>query len=69
MDNHTEYRLAFILPESRQLLGIQNSGDVELPRISVPMWQRPAEQLTRLIEETWNIRTLGHCRRCASRAT
>ena len=58
MDNHTEYRLAFILPESRQLLGIQNSGDIELPRISVPMWQRPAEQLTRLIEETWNIRTL-----------
>jgi hypothetical protein len=58
MTDGTEYRLAFILRESRQLLGIQASGAVELPRVIVPMWQRPAEQLTRLIEETWQIKSL-----------
>lgn len=56
MVDQTEYRLAFILPKSRQLLGTIGFG--ELPRISIPMWQRPAEQLTQLIEAQWKIKTI-----------
>jgi hypothetical protein len=58
MVEQTDYRLAFILPESRQLLGIRDSKAVELPRMSIPMWHRPAEQLTQLIEERWHIKTI-----------
>jgi Phosphotransferase enzyme family len=56
MVDQTEYRLAFILPQSCQLLGIIGTG--ELPRISIPRWQRPAEQLTALIEAKWQIKTI-----------
>lgn len=55
---HTDYRLALILPHSRQLLGISGPGTVELPVIRVPVWERAAEQLTRQIEDRWNIRTI-----------
>jgi hypothetical protein len=52
------YRLAFILPESRRLLAMQADGTCELPTIDIPLWRRPAEQLTQLIEERWQIRTV-----------
>jgi hypothetical protein len=58
MIEYTEYRLAFILPESHQLLGLKTNGVCELPQIKIPLWRRPAEQLTHLIEETWKIKTL-----------
>lgn len=58
MIEHTDYRLAFILPHSRDLLGVKRSGTVELPVVSIPLGKRPAEQLTRQIEERWKIRTI-----------
>jgi hypothetical protein len=59
MVDYTEYRLAFVLPGSLQLLGMRCFGSgVVLPRVSIPTWERPAEQLTRVIEEKWNIKTL-----------
>jgi hypothetical protein len=41
MPEQTEYRLALILPESRQLLGIRSGETAELPRLSIPSWERP----------------------------
>ncbi|HUD55250.1 MAG TPA: hypothetical protein VMR02_08485 [Terracidiphilus sp.] len=58
MIEHTDYRLALIIPHSRQLLGIPGSGAVELPVVSIPQRERPAEQLTIQIEERWNIKTI-----------
>jgi len=58
MIEQTEYRLAFILPASCQLIGKSISGTLELPTISIPMWERPAEKLTRLIKERWLIDTI-----------
>jgi hypothetical protein len=52
------YRIAFILPESRHLLAMQADGARELPTIDIPLWRRPAEHLTRLIEERWQITTV-----------
>lgn len=57
MADHTDYRLAFLLPQTRQLLAIKTSDEAELPRIGIPRWSRPAEQLTGLIGDKWNIRT------------
>jgi hypothetical protein len=58
MIEHTDYRLALILPQSRQLLGIQGAGAIELPTISISPWERPAEQLTGRIEDKWKIQTI-----------
>src|SRR5258708_26814080 len=57
MPDHTVYRLAFLLPKTRQLLGIKSSDEAELPRVVVPRWSRRAEQWTELIRRKWNIRT------------
>jgi hypothetical protein len=58
MPEQTEYRLALILPESRQLLGIRSGETAELPRLSIPSWERPVEQLTRIAEEQWKIKSI-----------
>jgi len=52
MIEQTDYRLAFVLPHSRQLLGIPGSGPADLPDLSISLRERAAEQLTTLIEET-----------------
>lgn len=57
MTNYTEYRLAFLLPQTRQLLAIKGRREAELPRIGIPKWSRAAEQLTGLILKKWNIKT------------
>jgi hypothetical protein len=58
MLDQIDYRVALILPQSRQLLARQNDGTYELPTISIPRFRRPAEQLTRLIEKMWSIKTV-----------
>jgi thiamine kinase-like enzyme len=55
---YTDYRLAFILPETRQLLASLASGIAALPSIEISRWNRPAEQLTRLIRLTWDIQAV-----------
>lgn len=58
MVEYIDYRLALIEPESRQLLGIDVAGIPEFPWLSIPRWERPAEQLTRLVEKRWGIKTI-----------
>jgi hypothetical protein len=55
MIEQTDYRLAFILPHSRQLLGIACPGSLDFPVLSIPSFRRAADQLTRRIEERWKI--------------
>jgi hypothetical protein len=58
MADHMDYRLALVSSESRQVLGIRGCDTNELPRISIPRWERPAEQLTTLIKENWQAKTV-----------
>lgn len=58
MAEFMDYRLALILPDTRQLLGLQSCGDIELPRTSIPARQRVTEQLTRAIGERWQIKNI-----------
>jgi Phosphotransferase enzyme family len=58
MIEQIDYRLAFILPQARQILASEASGIIALPSIGISRWNRPAEQLTRLIRSTWNIQAI-----------
>jgi hypothetical protein len=49
-----EYRVALALP-GRQVLVTGASGSAQLPRVTVPKWSRPAEQLTMSIAERWHV--------------
>jgi hypothetical protein len=53
-----EYRLALILPQSRQLLTNTEFNVVCLPSISIPASHRPAEYLTKVIEDMWQMKTI-----------
>lgn len=58
MTDSMNYRLALILPQSRQFLAIEVDETYVLPQISISKWERCAEQLTRLIEERWYIKSV-----------
>ena len=58
MIEHADYQLALILPHSRQLLGMASLDTTELPVVRIPLWERPAEQLTKQIEARWKISTI-----------
>jgi hypothetical protein len=58
MTESINYRLALILPQSRQLLATKVDETYMLPQVSIPRWERCAEQLTRLIGERWHIKSV-----------
>jgi hypothetical protein len=58
MSENEEYRVALILSESRQLLGIKTTGLIALPRINIPMWSRPAQHLTQSLLQRWKLKTI-----------
>jgi hypothetical protein len=58
MADFINYRLALILPHSRQVVAARVDDTLLLPQTSIPLWERPAEQLTRLIEERWRIKSI-----------
>src|SRR5579859_6787575 len=58
MIEQIDYRLAIILPQARKILASETSGTTALPSIGISRWNRPAEQLSRLIRSTWNIQAI-----------
>lgn len=58
MADYAEYRVAFVLPDSHQVLGMRGPNGTDLPQINTSTRERQAAELTRLIEEKWNIKTL-----------
>jgi thiamine kinase-like enzyme len=58
MIEQIDYRLAFLLPQARQILASDASGIPTLPSIAISRWNRPVEQLTRLIRSTWNMQAI-----------
>jgi hypothetical protein len=40
------------------VLVTQDSGSAQLPRVTIPKWTRPAEELTAAIEERWHIKSV-----------
>ena len=53
-----EYRLVLIKSGSHAMWA-ENKGDMlRLPRVAIPRWTRPAEQLQKAIESSWGIRSI-----------
>jgi hypothetical protein len=55
----TEYLLALVLPQSREVLAIMNvDGGYVLPSIHIPQWTRPAEQLQKAVRMAWKLHVI-----------
>jgi hypothetical protein len=53
-----EYRLALIVPRTHMLLAERSGAVLRLPRISLPKWTRPAEQVQQIVQEMWGMHVL-----------
>lgn len=58
MVDSVDYRLALVLPLSRQIIALQVNGTYVLPLIAISLSERPTQQLNRLIEEQWSIKSV-----------
>lgn len=57
MTEQEEYRVVLVFPASRQILAVQDRGTFCLPRIVIPKWTRPVEELADAIYEKWQLRS------------
>lgn len=53
-----EYRVVLVEPESRAVLAVDADDENRLPRVTIPRWTRPAQQLRNAIRTTWGAETL-----------
>jgi hypothetical protein len=53
-----EYRVALIDSSSPMLLTVAGSGGSSLPRVRIPKWTRPAEEINDVIWREWQLHTL-----------
>jgi hypothetical protein len=50
-----EYRLFLVPAQSRQLLAFREGLCWRLPKVSIPKWARPAEQLQHAVRDAWGL--------------
>lgn len=55
LTEYDQYRVALVLPGSQRVLTRRQGKDLLLPRVNIPKWTRPAEELTTCIQEKWNL--------------
>jgi hypothetical protein len=53
-----EYRVALIVPESREVLALAGLGAYEWPLVEVPRWARQAQALQKAIMEKWSVHSI-----------
>ncbi len=53
-----DYRIALIVPQTHMLLTEDSGAASCLPRISLPKWTRPAEQVQQIVEDRWGMHVL-----------
>ena len=53
-----EYRLVLVRFGSQAIWVKRADGALRLPRVTIPRWTRPAEQLQLVIEAGWHLRTI-----------
>jgi hypothetical protein len=53
-----EYKVVLASPEPEMILAISECGTLRLPRVLIPKWTRPAEEITRELRENWNLNTV-----------
>lgn len=54
-----QYRVALLLPSTPVIFVREGQASPRLPRVSIPKWTRPAEQITRAIRQEWNAASIA----------
>jgi Phosphotransferase enzyme family len=55
---YTNYRVLLILPRLRQIIALRTVEGLDLPVVCISSTERSAEQLTRLVEAKWGIKSI-----------
>jgi len=53
-----EFRVVLVDPTSYGLLALDTADGYRLPRVQIPRWLRPAQQLRKEIQATWGVRVM-----------
>ena len=53
-----EYKVILAASESKMVYAIPDGNVFRLPRVRIPKWTRPAEEITRELRENWNLNTI-----------
>jgi hypothetical protein len=53
-----EYKVVLAGFASEMILAIPGDGTFRLPRVFIPKWTRPAEEITRELRDNWNLNTV-----------
>jgi hypothetical protein len=53
-----EYKVVLVVPSSKMIFAIPDRNAFRLPRVHIPKWTRPAEEITRELRENWNLNTV-----------
>jgi len=54
----SQYRLVLVKSRSQAIWVERADGALRLPRVTIPRWTRPAEQIQRVIEAGWHLRSI-----------
>lgn len=53
-----EYRVVLAVAATDLILTIAEGDTFRLPRVHIPKWTRPAEEITRELRDSWNLNTI-----------
>jgi Phosphotransferase enzyme family len=54
-----EYRIVLVLPWSLKILLERHGHHLRLPRVRIPKWTRPAEEITEAIQAKWKVKSIA----------
>lgn len=52
------YKVILVVAASKVVLAIEEGRRFRLPRVFIPKWTRPAEEITKAIQEQWNLNAI-----------
>jgi hypothetical protein len=58
VDDQLHYRVAIVLPHSKEILAESDGDSRRLPTIMIQRWSRIAEQITTNIKDRWSLQTV-----------
>jgi hypothetical protein len=53
-----EYKVVLAVSPSKMILSIPEGRTLRIPRVVIPKWTRPAEEITRELRHNWNLNTV-----------
>ena len=56
--DRTEYRVALIDSSAMKLLAESDANGLHLPRVRIPRWSRPAEEINKAIRSQWQVTSI-----------